>query len=98
MTDIRHLSTRKSRNFVDHYFSIADLPMNNFNTILISDKLNSPASPYTDANFSPKPNGSSYDISFRGEVGNTLYEDVDAIMAYMYQCLENIKPQLRKRN
>ncbi len=69
--------------------------MNNFNTGLIIEKLNSPASPYADANFSPMPNGSSYNISFRGKVGNALYEDVDAIMAYMCQCLENIKTQLK---
>jgi hypothetical protein len=89
--------SKKSERFVQHSFSVTGIPMNIHNSILIGDELNPPNSPYTDGSFSAKPNGSSYDINFMGDVHHKLYDDTEKMINYMQQCFERIKPKLKER-
>lgn len=97
MTPIKLTISNKGEKFVHHWFSLTGIQMNNHNSILIIEELNLPNSPYIDGSFNVRPNGSSYDIKFMGDVHNKMYDDTQMMINYMQQCLERIKPKLKER-
>lgn len=72
--------------------------MTNKNTIVLHDALNDDASVYKDGGFTPSPNGSSYTISVRGPLAQTVFNDVATIQAYIISKLNSCTPKLEQRN
>lgn len=98
MIVVKHNSSRKSLNFNDNYFEVTGVPMTINNTNVISDALNDKLSIYGDEAFSPKADGSSYNISVRGLASQTIFTDVSALQAYILDKLNSCLSKLEERN
>lgn len=98
MFTVKFSGSKLTPNFVDSYYDVTNIPMTNNNTLTISDALNDPASIYGDEGFSPKPNGSSYQISVRGHKHENIFHDFLAIEKYIADKLKTCIPKLEKRN
>jgi hypothetical protein len=97
MITVKHISSRTTSNFHDHYFEVTGVPMNNHNTLVISEALNEKTSKYGDEAFTPKPNGSSYTISVRGLASKTIFADSLALQAYILEKLNKCSSKFKER-
>lgn len=98
MFSVKFSGSKLTPNFVDSYYDVTNIPMTNKNTLTISNALNDPASIYGDEGFSPKPNGSSYQISVRGYTHEKVFHDFLAIEKYIAEKLKACITQLENRN
>jgi hypothetical protein len=95
---VTHTSSRTSKTFYDNYFKVTGVPMTNKNTIILHEALNDDASIYKDGGFNPSPNGSSYTISVRGYLAQTVFNDVATIQAYIISKLNSCSSKLEQRD
>jgi hypothetical protein len=98
MIVVKHTLSRTSSNFHDNYFEVTGVPLNNYNTIVISEALNDKLSKYGDEAFSPKPDGSSYIITVRGLTSKTIFTDAMALQAYILEKITSCSAKLKERN
>ncbi len=98
MIEVKHISSRTSSNFYDNYFKVTGVPMNNHNTNIINGALNDKLSKYGDEAFSPKADGSSYAISVRGLISQTIFTDVTALQDYILEKLNLCSSKLTERS
>ena len=98
MITVKHISSRTSSNFHDSHFEVTGVPMNNYNTLVISEALNDKTSKYGDEAFTPKPDGSSYMITVRGLASQTIFTDSVALQSYIISKLNECSSKLKERN
>ena len=98
MIVVKHISSRTSSNFYDNYFEVTGVPMSNYNTIVIIEALNDKLSKYGDEGFSPRANGSSYTITVRGLISQTIFADSTALQTYILEKLNSCSSKLKERN
>ena len=98
MITVTHISGRSSNTFHDNYFDVTGVPMTNKNTAILHEVLNDNTSIYKDGGFTPSANGSSYTISVRGYLAQTIFNDVAAIQAYILAKLNSCSSKLEQRD
>ena len=97
MITVKHVSSRTSINFHDNIFEVTGVPMTNHNPIVISEALNDKSSKYGDEAFTPKPDGSCYNIAVRALTSQTVFKDTSALQVYILEKLKACSLMLEER-